>query len=78
MIRNKSSTDYHKPKHVKLKDATNVVIFIHGIVEGPGQFLRLMEVTYNSGYSAASLLLPGHGGQEEILHKAAVRNGLSM
>ena len=56
------NADYHKPKHVKLKDATNVVIFIHGIVEGPGQFLRLMEVTYNSGYSAASLLLPGHGG----------------
>lgn len=51
-----------KPLYIPVKGADTVVIFIHGIVEGPAQFKDLMELTVQFGYSAVSLLLPGHGG----------------
>lgn len=59
MDQNKNS---QSPKHIRATGSTTVVVFIHGIVEGPAQFYELMELTVHLGYSAASLLLPGHGG----------------
>ena len=40
----------------------SVVIFIHGIIEGPKQFRNLAKIAYNKGRSINMLLLPGHGG----------------
>lgn len=39
-----------------------IVIFIHGIIEGPKQFRSLAQIAYEAGYSTYILLLPGHGG----------------
>lgn len=47
-------------------DSQQVVIFIHGIIEGPKQFRRLAEIAYEAGYSIYILLLPGHGGSGEL------------
>lgn len=51
-----------QPRYIPNKDAKDIVIFIHGIVEGPEQFAHLMEISVASGYAAVALLLPGHGG----------------
>lgn len=50
------------PRYIPNKDAEDIIIFIHGIVEGPEQFTKLMEISVSAGYAAAALLLPGHGG----------------
>lgn len=42
-----------------------IVIFIHGILEGPKQFRRLAQIAYEEGYTVYILLLPGHGGSGE-------------
>ncbi|RHJ79125.1 carboxylesterase [Parabacteroides sp. AM08-6] len=58
-----------QPRYYLQKGATTIVIFIHGIVEGPDQFLDLMELASGYGFAIASLLLPGHGGTgEEFAH----------
>lgn len=38
-----------------------VILFIHGILEGPKQFRHLAQIAYEMGYSTQVLLLPGHG-----------------
>ena len=43
-------------------NSRQVIIFIHGIIEGPKQFRRLAQIAYEMGYSVNVLLLPGHGG----------------
>ena len=52
----------HQPRYYKKEGADTILIFIHGIVEGPDQFIDLMELSLKLGFSVASLLLPGHGG----------------
>lgn len=48
-----------------------LVLFIHGIVEGPDQFLPWMDLALSQGMDAASLLLPGHGGTgREFAHSS--------
>ena len=39
----------------------SVVLFIHGITEGPNQFKRLSALCVQNGINATALLLPGHG-----------------
>lgn len=46
----------HHPK------SKQVIVFIHGIIEGPKQFRHLAQIAYLAGYSTNILLLPGHGG----------------
>lgn len=46
----------HHPK------SKQVIVFIHGIIEGPKQFRHLAQIAYQAGYSTNILLLPGHGG----------------
>ena len=55
-------SESQKPEFCPVKNTDTIVIFIHGIVEGPAQFKDLMKLTIQHGYSAVSLLLPGHGG----------------
>ncbi|MDD3038219.1 hypothetical protein [Bacteroides sp.] len=54
-----------QPQYIHIEGAQSIVIFIHGIVEGPNQFLHLMGIGSSAGYSVASLLLPGHGGSSK-------------
>lgn len=51
-----------QPFFKKPKGATTVVLFIHGITEGPVQFNDLVKVALEEGCAVANLLLPGHGG----------------
>lgn len=53
-----NSKTYYKQHPMSKK----VVIFIHGIIEGPKQFRSLGQIAYQAGYSIYILLLPGHGG----------------
>lgn len=51
--------------------ADTLVIFIHGIVEGPSQFRPFIDITLQAGCSCAALLLPGHGGSaSEFAHSS--------
>lgn len=38
-----------------------MVIFIHGILEGPNQFKKFADIVYNKGLSYSTILLDGHG-----------------
>ncbi|MDR3209359.1 MAG: alpha/beta fold hydrolase [Oscillospiraceae bacterium] len=52
----------HLPQYFPRVGAKRIVVFIHGFMGGPDQFGELMEAVGAKGFSAASLLLPGHGG----------------
>ena len=41
--------------------SNQVILFIHGIIEGPKQFRHLAQIAYKMGYSISIVLLPGHG-----------------
>lgn len=47
-----------------------VIIFIHGIIEGPKQFRRMAQIAYQEGYSIYMLLLPGHGRSGKAFARA--------
>ncbi len=52
----------------KEKDkAKGIVVFIHGFLGSPEQFNDWADAALASGYSVASLLLPGHGGDAKAL-----------
>jgi carboxylesterase len=52
----------HETRILKNSVKADIVVFIHGFMGSPRQFDRLADVVYSKGYSAMSLLLPGHGG----------------
>ena len=54
-----------QPCYYPREGASTIVVFIHGIVEGPDQFSELMKRSFELGFAAVSLLLPGHGGTGE-------------
>lgn len=68
-------SESQKPEFCPVKNTDTIVIFIHGIVEGPAQFKDLMKLTIQHGYSAVSLLLPGHGGTGKDLPVVAETSG---
>ena len=39
------------------KESNTMVIFVHGILEGPKQFRKFTEVVYNKGFSYSAILL---------------------
>ena len=43
------------------KNSDKIVVFIHGFMGSPSQGSDLMDLAYEKGISAVSLLLPGHG-----------------
>lgn len=51
----------HKPFYMDKPGADSLVIFIHGFMGSPGQFSGLAQAVFDAGFSAAGLLLPGHG-----------------
>ena len=67
-----------QPCYYPREGASTIVVFIHGIVEGPDQFLGLMKRSSELGFAASSLLLPGHGGTGRSLHAVADSSGWNM
>ena len=55
----------HKPFIHEVPHAKGVVLFIHGILEGPYQFRGLADIANQNGYSSYAILLPGHGDSAE-------------
>lgn len=53
--------------------ATALVLFVHGILEGPEQFRPLIELLNTQGISSAALLLPGHGGDGAVFAESRMR-----
>lgn len=51
-----------KPFLYENKKSNTIVIFIHGILEGPNQFKKFANIVYNKGFSYSAILLDGHGG----------------
>ena len=54
--------ELHAPLFVENPAHKGIVVFIHGFMGSPRQFDRFAETICQQGYSAAALLLPGHGG----------------
>ena len=52
---------YHQQKFYPCPGSDTVVVLIHGITEGPGQFSAMVQEILRCGYAACCLLLPGHG-----------------
>ena len=52
----------HAPQLLINPASSGIVVFIHGFMGSPRQFDRLAEAVRKQGCSAATLLLPGHGG----------------
>lgn len=51
------------------KGSKHIIIFIHGIAEGPNQFRRLAQIAYKEGYSVYIALLPGHGSYASAFYQ---------
>ena len=51
----------HTPLFLENSAGKGLVVFVHGFMGSPRQFDYLAESVHRQGYSAASLLLPGHG-----------------
>ena len=51
-----------KPFLYENKESNTMVIFIHGILEGPNQFKKFANIVKEKGFSYSSILLDGHGG----------------
>ena len=54
--------DLHMPRFLHSPSGKGVAVFIHGFMGSPRQFDSLAGAAHSQGVSAASLLLPGHGG----------------
>lgn len=72
---NKSYQESHKEKSIYKHHSSSrqVIIFIHGIIEGPKQFRHLAQIAYEMGYSINILLLPGHGGNGYAFARTSYR-----
>ena len=57
-----SENNPHEPFFLENPADNGLVVFIHGFMGSPRQFIRLAETVHRQGLSAAALLLPGHGG----------------
>lgn len=56
------------------ENSDTIVIFVHGLMGSPLQFSDLVEKVYEKGFSAVSLLLPGHGGSGFCFAKAKIKD----
>lgn len=63
----------HKFSCCHAAGADTVLLFIHGIVEGPAQFRPLFRAAERRGISAVSLLLPGHGSDGRAFARSRMR-----
>ena len=59
------------------KESNTMVIFIHGILEGPKQFRKFTEVVYNKGFSYSAILLDGHGGSGKKFANSSMKKWIN-
>ena len=64
----------HTPTFLENPDSKSLAVFIHGFMGSPRQFDYLAEAAHAYGCSAASLLLPGHGGTVKEFSKSTMEN----
>lgn len=76
---NKDCQKHYKEKAIYKhhQGSKQVIIFIHGIIEGPKQFRRLAQIAYELGYSINILLLPGHGGNGRFFARTSYKQWVS-
>lgn len=53
--------EIHRPFKYENKNSNTIVIFIHGILEGPHQFSEFANIVHEEGFSYSAVLLDGHG-----------------
>ena len=72
---NNNYEDHNKEKAIykHYPGSERVIVFIHGIIEGPKQFRRLAQIAYKLGYAINILLLPGHGGNGHIFARTSYK-----
>ena len=63
--------EIHKPFVYENKDSKTIVIFIHGILEGPNQFKEFAEILHKEGFSYSAILLHGHGKSGKYFAKSS-------
>lgn len=56
-----SQKEIQKPFIYENKNAKTMVIFIHGIIEGPAQFRAFIKILEEENFSYSAVLLDGHG-----------------
>ena len=64
----------HDPIYLENTAKNSIFVFIHGFMGSPRQFDRLAHSVHAQGYSAASLLLPGHGSTVKEFSSATMEN----
>ena len=51
----------HRPFSYENVDSNTMVIFVHGVIEGPNQFKEFAKIAYKKNFSYSAILLDGHG-----------------
>lgn len=69
--------DSQTPFLYENKESTTMVIFVHGILEGPKQFRKFTEVVYNKGFSYSAILLDGHGGSGKKFANSSMKKWIN-
>ena len=64
----------HEPFFLENSAKKGLVVFVHGFMGSPQQFAGLAQSVHAMGYSAASLLLPGHGSTVKEFSAATMEN----
>jgi len=67
----------HTPSFLENSTGKGIVIFIHGFMGSPRQFDKLAECVYRAGFSAASVLLPGHGSTAKEFSSGTMESWLN-
>ena len=62
----------HSPLYKENPEGDGLVVFIHGFMGSPRRFDALADLVYSRGFSAASLLLPCHGGSAKDFASGAM------
>ena len=69
--------DSQTPFLYENKESNTMVIFVHGILEGPKQFRKFTEVVYNKGFSYSAILLDGHGGSGKKFANSSMKKWIN-
>ena len=64
----------HEPLYLENTANRRIVVFIHGFMGTPRQFDEMAKIVHSQGYSAASLLLPGHGSTVKDFSSGTMNN----
>lgn len=68
-----SKEQVNQPLYRGYRKNSQLVIFIHGILESPKQFRKLDQLARQEGYSTYRFYLPGHGGSSGYFAKTSYK-----